>query len=145
MTGFMCRTVAGARIRHVCRRRCTSIVQATLADPRTNKVSLPDDVPEPVRLSGKDVEERAMWKCIELHKRNSCNNVSKSWTYPAEKLEEAYTRCATITEFYAKTFYLGTQLMEPEKARAVWAIYVWCRRTDELVDGPNASAITPQV
>ena len=22
--------------------------------------------------------------------------------------------------------------------RAIWAIYVWCRRTDELVDGPNA-------
>ena len=25
------------------------------------------------------------------------------------------------------------------------AIYVWCRRTDELVDGPNASRITPAV
>lgn len=25
------------------------------------------------------------------------------------------------------------------------AIYVWCRRTDELVDGPNASRITPSV
>ena len=46
---------------------------------------------------------------------------------------------------WAKTFYLGTKLMTPEKARAVWAIYVWCRRTDELVDGPNASRITPEV
>ncbi|PIA39845.1 hypothetical protein AQUCO_02600362v1 [Aquilegia coerulea] len=33
--------------------------------------------------------------------------------------------------------------MTPERQRAVWAIYVWCRRTDELVDGPNASHITP--
>lgn len=35
--------------------------------------------------------------------------------------------------------------MTPAKARAVWAIYVWCRRTDELVDGPNAARITPEV
>lgn len=49
-----------------------------------------------------------------------------------------------MTSEYAKTFYLGTKLMTPEKARAVWAIYVWCRRTDELVDGPNASCITPE-
>ncbi|PQQ21892.1 phytoene synthase [Prunus yedoensis var. nudiflora] len=29
------------------------------------------------------------------------------------------------------------------KKKGIWAIYVWCRRTDELVDGPNASHITP--
>jgi hypothetical protein len=39
----------------------------------------------------------------------------------------------------------GTKLMTPQKAKAIWAIYVWCRRTDELVDGPNASRITPAV
>ena len=39
----------------------------------------------------------------------------------------------------------GTKLMTPEKARGVWAIYVWCRRTDELVDGPNASRMNPRV
>nr|KJB08420.1 hypothetical protein B456_001G083700 [Gossypium raimondii] len=33
--------------------------------------------------------------------------------------------------------------MTPERRRAIWAIYVWCRRTDELVDGPNAPHITP--
>ncbi len=33
--------------------------------------------------------------------------------------------------------------MTPSKARAIWAIYVWCRRTDELVDGPNAPRMTP--
>ncbi len=54
-------------------------------------------------------------------------------------------RAGIVTSEYAKTFYLGTKLMTPEKARAVWAIYVWCRRTDELVDGPNASRITPEV
>lgn len=58
-------------------------------------------------------------------------------------LSEAYDRCGQVCEEYAKTFYLGTLLMTPERRRAIWAIYVWCRRTDELVDGPNASHITP--
>ncbi|KAK2977058.1 hypothetical protein RJ640_002544 [Escallonia rubra] len=67
---------------------------------------------------------------------------------PAERswdlLSEAYDRCGEVCAEYAKTFYLGTLLMTPERRRAVWAIYVWCRRTDELVDGPNASHITPK-
>ncbi|KAK9157565.1 hypothetical protein Scep_004139 [Stephania cephalantha] len=29
-----------------------------------------------------------------------------------------------------------------ERQRAIWAIYVWCRRTDELVDGPNADCLS---
>ncbi|XP_078448459.1 PHYTOENE SYNTHASE [Wolffia australiana] len=58
-------------------------------------------------------------------------------------LNEAYERCGEVCAEYAKTFYLGTLLMTPEKRKAIWAIYVWCRRTDELVDGPNASHITP--
>ncbi|XP_074585552.1 phytoene synthase 2, chloroplastic-like [Curcuma longa] len=58
-------------------------------------------------------------------------------------LKEAYDRCGEVCAEYAKTFYLGTLLMTPERRKAIWAIYVWCRRTDELVDGPNASQITP--
>ncbi|KAI8028957.1 hypothetical protein LOK49_LG01G02653 [Camellia lanceoleosa] len=58
-------------------------------------------------------------------------------------LSEAYDRCGEVCAEYAKTFHLGTLLMTPERRRAIWAIYVWCRRTDELVDGPNASHITP--
>lgn len=55
-----------------------------------------------------------------------------------ELLAEAYNRCGTITQQYAKTFHLATRLLSREKREAVWAIYVWCRRTDELVDGPNS-------
>ncbi|KAL6603413.1 hypothetical protein ACP70R_043774 [Stipagrostis hirtigluma subsp. patula] len=62
---------------------------------------------------------------------------------PRNGLKEAYSRCGEICEEYAKTFYLGTLLMTEERRRAIWAIYVWCRRTDELVDGPNANYITP--
>ncbi|CAJ2634231.1 unnamed protein product [Trifolium pratense] len=58
-------------------------------------------------------------------------------------LNSAYDRCGEVCAEYAKTFYLGTQLMTQERREAIWAIYVWCRRTDELVDGPNSSHITP--
>jgi phytoene synthase len=53
-------------------------------------------------------------------------------------LEEAYEACRRETAEWAKTFYLGTLLMPPAKRRAIWAIYVWCRRTDELMDSPEA-------
>ncbi len=59
-------------------------------------------------------------------------------------VEHAYQLCRQITAKYARTFYLGTLLMSPEKRRAIWAIYAWCRRTDELVDGPGAEITTPE-
>lgn len=55
-------------------------------------------------------------------------------------LEQAYEECRQETAHWAKTFYLGTLLMPPEKRRAIWAIYVWCRRTDELMDSAEAQA-----
>ncbi|KAF8389617.1 hypothetical protein HHK36_024136 [Tetracentron sinense] len=57
-------------------------------------------------------------------------------------LNEAYERCGEVCAHYSQTFYLGTLLTTPERRRAFWAINMWCRRTDELVDGPNASHIT---
>ncbi|KAK9941406.1 hypothetical protein M0R45_018009 [Rubus argutus] len=60
-------------------------------------------------------------------------------------LEEAYERCRNICAEYAKTFYLGTLLMTEERQKAIWAIYVWCRRTDELVDGPNSGHMSSEV
>lgn len=57
-------------------------------------------------------------------------------------LEDAYERCRQLTAKYSTTFYLGTLLMPLAKRRAIWAIYVWCRRTDELVDGPGANLTT---
>lgn len=59
-------------------------------------------------------------------------------------IPESYERCRQITAECSKTFYLGTLLMPKEKRQAIWAIYVWCRRTDELVDGPQASMTTPE-
>ena len=59
-------------------------------------------------------------------------------------IEESYELCRQITATYSKTFYMGTQLMPEAKSKAIWAIYVWCRRTDELVDGPMSNATTTE-
>jgi phytoene synthase len=65
-------------------------------------------------------------------------------TRPLASVEESYEFCRQITAHYSKTFYLGTLLMPMAKRRAIWAIYEWCRRTDELVDGPKARYTTPE-
>ncbi|QLE56306.1 15-cis-phytoene synthase CrtB [Nostoc sp. TCL26-01] len=59
-------------------------------------------------------------------------------------VDESYKLCRHLTAKYAKTFYLGTLLMSPAKRQAIWAIYAWCRRTDELVDGPASAITTPE-
>ncbi|GLJ30716.1 hypothetical protein SUGI_0608810 [Cryptomeria japonica] len=82
---------------------------------------------------------------VKERKRNAFLDVKPEIASPSsiELLDEAYERCGEVCAEYAKTFYLGTLLMTPERRKAIWAIYVWCRRTDELVDGPNAAHITP--
>ena len=54
-----------------------------------------------------------------------------------ELMEESYEQCRLITKNYAKTFYFGTKFFDEEKRRAVWAVYAWCRRTDDIVDKPR--------
>ena len=100
--------------------------------------------PSQIRLAGQDVEDAALKACVQHHLQHPQGLQIQNF-HDSSALTEAYKKCGAITKMYAKTFYLGTQLMTPEKARAIWAIYVWCRRTDELVDGPNASRITPMV
>ena len=55
-------------------------------------------------------------------------------------LDGAFEACRRETAEWAKTFYLGTLLLPLEKRRAIWAIYVWCRRTDELMDSAEAQS-----
>lgn len=54
-----------------------------------------------------------------------------------ELLAESYEQCRLITKNYAKTFYFGTKFFDEDKRKAVWAIYAWCRRTDDIVDKPR--------
>jgi 15-cis-phytoene synthase len=68
---------------------------------------------------------------------------SKS-TKPLVSLSESYEFCRQVTAEYSKTFYLASLLIPKEKRRAIWAIYAWCRRTDELVDGLKSRFTTPE-
>ena len=54
-----------------------------------------------------------------------------------QMLEESYEQCRKITAHYAKTFYFGTKFFDEPKRKAVWAVYAWCRRTDDIVDKPR--------
>lgn len=56
-----------------------------------------------------------------------------------EIMRKAYVESGEVTSAFAKTFYLGTQLLPEASREAIWAIYVWCRRTDEIVDAPRDS------
>ncbi|GKZ01505.1 hypothetical protein MPSEU_001101100 [Mayamaea pseudoterrestris] len=55
-------------------------------------------------------------------------------------LHQAYEEAGEVTSAYAKTFYMGTMLLPESARRAIWAIYVWCRRTDEIVDAPREAS-----
>jgi len=55
-------------------------------------------------------------------------------------LARAYEESGIVTAAFAKTFYLGTQVLPESSMRAIWAVYVWCRRTDEIVDAPRPTA-----
>ena len=52
-------------------------------------------------------------------------------------LRQAFYESGEVTSAFAKTFYMGTQLLPQARREAIWAVYVWCRRTDEIVDAPR--------
>lgn len=58
-------------------------------------------------------------------------------------IKRAYDESGIVTSAFAKTFYLGTQVLPEPAMKAIWAIYVWCRRTDEIVDAPRPNALDP--
>ncbi|KAG2239299.1 hypothetical protein Bca4012_024048 [Brassica carinata] len=126
-----------------CRRRLSSVVSSSLVASPAGEITLSSEekvynvvlkqaalVNKQLRSTSPDLDDLKKPQDIVLPGSLSL-------------LGEAYDRCGEVCAEYAKTFYLGTLLMTPERRKAIWAIYVWCRRTDELVDGPNASHITP--
>jgi phytoene synthase len=80
----------------------------------------------------------------------SLSQTSKSKQFTPEEiskfqrlLSRSYEESGIVTSAFAKTFYLGTQVLPPPAMKAIWAIYVWCRRTDEIVDAPRPHASNP--
>src|SRR5215217_6364781 len=56
-------------------------------------------------------------------------------------LAEAYCSCLEITRKNSRSFFLSSQLLPPEKRRAVRALYAFCRTSDDLVDQPQVNAM----
>lgn len=51
-----------------------------------------------------------------------------------ERLDACYRACREIARFNSKTFYVSSLFLAPEKRRAVWAVYAFCRTADDIVD-----------
>jgi phytoene synthase len=52
---------------------------------------------------------------------------------PSE-VEQSYQLCRDITKTSSKTFYFASFFLPPDKRKAIWAIYAFCRTCDDIAD-----------
>ncbi|KAJ1388001.1 Trans-Isoprenyl Diphosphate Synthase, head-to-head [Sesbania bispinosa] len=145
LVGFACRSSSGSGRTQRRLKVCSRINFGTGASAFSSVV-----VANPARSSEERVYEVVLKQAALVREQSRGTKIPVDLDKHIEAdftnkdlLNEAYDRCGEVCAEYAKTFYLGTQLMTQERRKAIWAIYVWCRRTDELVDGPNSPHITP--
>jgi 15-cis-phytoene synthase len=50
------------------------------------------------------------------------------------KILEAYDHCENIIKLHSKTFYRAFSLLPKDQKKAVWAVYAFCRKVDDIVD-----------
>ncbi|CAM8967703.1 unnamed protein product [Rhodiola kirilowii] len=137
------------RLKSICNRLPAGArAEAVIADPRRTRSS-PQLFPQLSKL-GVPHSDLQVNEIVERQSMAKNGGFIGDSAFTKAKFEpmflnKAYERCRHICAEYAKTFYLGTLLMTKERQKAIWAIYVWCRRTDELVDGPNAIHMTSAV
>lgn len=98
---------------------------------------------EQIQLCASYLRSKAPKSLFEPN-QNSINREESSFAEEEKKtvdsiLRKAYVESGEVTSAFAKTFFLGTQLLPELPREAIWAIYVWCRRTDEIVDAPRDS------
>ena len=55
--------------------------------------------------------------------------------------EEAYAFCETVCRNASTTFYSSFSALQPDKRRAVHAVYALCRWVDDIVDGDEEPTI----
>ena len=55
----------------------------------------------------------------------------------ATELELAYLHCQQMTRSQAKNFYYAFRTLPPQKRRAIYAAYAFCRVCDDIADEPN--------
>ena len=49
-------------------------------------------------------------------------------------LDRSYALCRDLTKTHSKTFYFASLFLGPQRRRAIWAVYAFCRVADEIVD-----------
>lgn len=57
-------------------------------------------------------------------------------------IKAAYDYCRQITRSGSKTFYFGSLFLPYQKRQAMWAVYSFCRFTDDMVD--NVQGVLPE-
>ncbi|MEW6432544.1 MAG: phytoene/squalene synthase family protein [Myxococcota bacterium] len=53
-------------------------------------------------------------------------------------VHEGYARAKAVTRRHAKSFFFSSVALFGQRRRAAFALYAFCRRLDDLVDGDNA-------
>jgi 15-cis-phytoene synthase len=56
------------------------------------------------------------------------------------KLEQAHQHCEAVTRERAANFFYGIRLLPPDKRRAMYAVYAFARRVDDIGDGDLPAA-----
>ena len=56
-----------------------------------------------------------------------------------EEIEKGYEICASATKEAASTFYYAFHTLPPNKRRAIYAVYHFCRMCDDIVDDSGAT------
>jgi phytoene synthase len=49
-------------------------------------------------------------------------------------LNRSYRICREITRSHSTTFYFASLFLSPERRKAIWAVYAFCRTADDIVD-----------
>jgi len=57
----------------------------------------------------------------------------------SSEIEQSYRRCREITKTCSKTFYFASLFLPPDKRKAIWAIYAFCRTADDIADTSDSS------
>ncbi|MGX1264986.1 phytoene synthase [Rossellomorea marisflavi] len=50
------------------------------------------------------------------------------------RISAAYDHCESVIKHHSKTFFRAFSLLPKNQRKAVWAVYAFCRRADDIVD-----------
>ncbi|OJV94204.1 MAG: hypothetical protein BGO39_11820 [Chloroflexi bacterium 54-19] len=81
---------------------------------------------------------------IEIPSGALASEFSRLEDLEPDHIAQAYEHCRLVTRQGSKTFYFGARFLPLEKRRAMWAVYNFCRLTDDLVDKAGDLAL-PQI